>query len=170
MGSISSTLKNRHKDNERLKTAGVLTELTFWMGDDKQMQGLADAMEATDSNMVSWIGWAYENLYNGTTGHAYPELAKHYSRAYPAAVAGTPKSFSFAEDSGTFKLQFAADPSIDAPTEIILPSSTFPGGYKVEVSPKDSLVQHKRDKRTLALFTSNSIEKATDISVTVSRK
>ncbi|KAJ5107238.1 hypothetical protein N7456_003913 [Penicillium angulare] len=170
LGSISATLSNRNKDNKRLKTAGVLTELTFWMGDDKQMSGLADAMSATDANMISWIGWAYENLYNGTTGDPYPELAKHYSRAYPAAVAGTPTSFDFSESAGVFKLGFTSDPKIDAPTEIILPSSTFPNGYSVQITPQDSLLQYKVDDRTLALFTSNSIHNATDIHVTVSRK
>ncbi|GFF45543.1 endoglycoceramidase [Aspergillus lentulus] len=168
LSSISTTLDNRRKDNERLRTAGVLTELTFWMGDDKQMQGLADAMSVTDANMVSWIGWAYENLYNGTSGQPYPELAKHYSRAYPAAVAGTPNSFSFDESSGTFTLQFTSEPSIKAPTEIILPPSTFPNGYKVQVLPDGSLLQYVVNKRTLALFTSTSIKNAIKISVTVS--
>lgn len=170
LGSISATLSNRHKDNERLKTAGVLTELTFWIGDDKQMQGLADAMSATDANMVSWMGWAYENLYNGTSGKPYPELAKHYSRAYPAAVAGTANSFSFDESSGTFKLLFTSDPKIDSPTEIILPVPTFPNGYAVQISPGDSVVQYPRDKRTLALFTASNRTSPTDISVTITRK
>ncbi|KAJ5981076.1 hypothetical protein N7481_008374 [Penicillium waksmanii] len=170
LGSISQTLSNRHKDNERLRAAGVLTELTFWMGNEKQMQDLADAMAATDASMVSWIGWAYENLYNGTSGRPYPELAKQYGRAYPAAVAGDPTSFSFSESSGTFNLQFTSDTSIDAPTEIILPPSTFPSGYEVHVSPKGSLLQYTFDKRTLALFTAQAIMNATEISITVSAK
>ena len=170
LGSISDTIYNRHKDNERLRTAGVLTELTFWMGDDKQMKDLADAMEATDANMVSWIGWAYNNLYNGTSDQPYPELARHYTRPYPAAVAGTPKSYGFDDSSVVFKLQFTSDPDIDAPTEIILPTSTFPNGYTVEVSPEGSLVQYEADERTLALFTSSGVEDATDISVTITRK
>lgn len=169
LGSISATLTNRHKDNVRLKTAGVLTELTFWMGDDKQMQGIADAMSATDANMVSWMGWAYENLYNGSSGKPYPELAKHYSRAYPAAVAGTPKGFRFDEASGTFELRFTSDSSIEAPTEIILPAATFPNGYSVEISPAGSLVQYKPDARTLSLFTATGISSATDISVKITR-
>ncbi|KAK2596101.1 hypothetical protein QQS21_006448 [Conoideocrella luteorostrata] len=169
-GSISTTLSNRRKDSERLRTAGVMTELTFWMGDDKQMQGLADAMAAADANMVSWIGWAYENLYNGTSGQPFPALAKHYSRAYPAAVAGTPTSFGFVESSATFTLRFTSDSNIDAPTEIILPASTFPNGYSVQISPDGSVLQHARDKRTLALFTSTSVKNATEISVTVTRK
>ncbi|KAH1474889.1 hypothetical protein KXX53_005837 [Aspergillus fumigatus] len=168
LSSISTTLNNRRKDNERLRTAGVLTELTFWMGENQQMQGLADAMSATDAHMVSWIGWAYENLYNSTSGQPYPELAKHYSRGYPAAVAGTPNSFSFDENSGTFKLQFTSDPNIKAPTEIILPPSTFPNGYKVQVSPDGSVLQYVPNKRTLALFTSSSIKNTINISATVS--
>lgn len=170
LGPISDTLANRHKDNVRLKTAGVLTELTFWMGDDKQMKAMDEAVKASDANMVSWLGWAYENLYNGTSGQPYPELQKHYSRAYPAAVAGTPKSFEFDESSGTFKLQFTSDPAIDAPTEIILPASTFPNGYNVQFTPETSLVQHEWDDRTLSLFTSQSLPSGTSISVTITRK
>lgn len=170
VGSISNTIKNRHKDDARLKTASVLTEFTFWMGDDKQMSNLAEAVAATDEQMVSWIGWAYENLYNGTTGKPYPQLAKHYSRAYPTAVAGTPKSYSFDEDSGTFKLTFTSDPNMVAPTEIMLPPSTFPIGYSVQVSPENSVVQYTPDKRTLALFTADNLKDATEISVTITRK
>lgn len=170
LGSISDTIEKRHQDNERLKTAGVLTELTFWMGDDKQMQALEDAMTATDANMVSWIGWAYENLYDGSTGQPHAELAKHYSRPYPGAVAGTPKSFDFDEASRTFRLEFTSDANIEAPTEIILPGRTFPCGYNVEVLPAGSLVQHKRDGRTLALFTSTAIKTQTDIVVTITSK
>lgn len=170
VGAISDTFRNRHQDNVRLKTVGVLTELTFWVGDDNQMRDMADAMTATDAHMVSWIGWAYENLYKDTSGKPYPELQKHYSRAYPAAIAGTQVSFGFDENSGTFKLQFTSDPNIDAPTEIILPPSTFPNGYRVQIFPVGSLGQYKRDKRTLALFTSSSLKEVTDISVTITRK
>ncbi|KAH8692136.1 putative cellulase [Talaromyces proteolyticus] len=170
VGAISDIFRYRHKDNVRLKTAGVLTELAFWVGDDKQMRDMADVMMATDVHMVSWIGWAYENLYKGASEEPYPELQKHYSRAYPASIAGTPTSFGFDEDSGTFKLQFTSDPRIDAPTEIILPPSTFPNGYRIQISPAGSLGQYKRDNRTLALCKSSSLKKATDISVTIARK
>ncbi|OAQ99048.1 hypothetical protein LLEC1_02481 [Akanthomyces lecanii] len=170
LGTISDTLYNRQKDNVRLKTAGVLTELTFWMGDDKQMSAMADAMKATDDSMVSWIGWAYENLYDGTSEKPHPQLQQHYSRAYPAAIAGTPKSFGFDENSGTFKLQFISDSTIDAPTEIMLPASTFPNGYNVQISPDGSLVQYSPDNRTLAFFTSKFLASSTSISVTITRK
>ncbi|KYK59924.1 cellulase [Drechmeria coniospora] len=170
IGSISNTLKNRHEDNVRLKTAGVLTELEFWMGDDAQMQRLDEAMTATDEHMVSWIGWAYENLYNRTSGEPHPPLAKHYSRAYPAAVAGTPLGFGFDARSRTFKLRFTSNPAMHAPTEIILPRSQFPNGYNVQVHPFGSLVSFPRDPRTLALFTSSNLKYATEITVVITAK
>lgn len=173
LGSISDTLSNRHKDNQRLKTAGVLTELTFWTDPDKQknsnmMDNLADAMAATDANMVSWIGWAYENLYEGKTGQPHPELAKQYSRPYPAAVAGTPTSFGYDEASATFTLHFVLDRGNNAPTEIMLPESTFPNGYTVHISPEGSMLQYSPNRRTLSLFRASNIQGATaEILVTV---
>ncbi|KAI1916557.1 hypothetical protein LOZ52_002830 [Ophidiomyces ophidiicola] len=169
LGTIADTLYNRRKDSQRLKTAGVLTELWFKTGDAKTMRGMEDAMSATDEKMVSWIGWTYDHLYNGTTGQPYPELARHYSRPYPAAVAGNPKSYHFDPSSGTFKLVFIVDPKIKAPTELILPALTYPQGFKVQVSPDTALREFPRDKRTLALFTAPSITTATEISVTITR-
>lgn len=170
IGSITDTLRRRYEDNIRLRTAGVLTELTFWLSNDQERKAMEDAMKATDANMFSWIGWAYENLYNGTSGKPYPELQKHYSRPYPAAIAGTPVAFGFDESPGIFYLHFTSDPTIDAPTEIILPASTFPNGYRINISPVGSLVQYKRDKRTLALFTSPSLQNPTLISVNIIKK
>ncbi|KAI1962363.1 hypothetical protein LOZ58_002702 [Ophidiomyces ophidiicola] len=169
LGTIADTLYNRRKDNRRLKTAGVLTELWFKTGDAKTMRAMEDAMSATDEKMFSWIGWTYDHLYNGTTGEPYPELARHYSRPYPAAVAGNPKSYHFDPSSGTFKLVFIVDPKIKAPTELILPTLTYPQGFKVQVSPHTALREFPRDKRTLALFTAPSITTATEISVTITR-
>ncbi|KAF7720599.1 hypothetical protein EC973_007058 [Apophysomyces ossiformis] len=170
LGSISDTIQNRQKDNQRLKTASVLTELTFWMGDQKQMNQLNDAMEATDKYMVSWIGWAYENLYDRATGKPYPDLAVHYSRAYPTAVAGTPTSYSFDESSATFTLTYKVDTTIDAPTEIMLPARTFPNGYNVNISPANSVVSYTVDNRTLALFVTNSTKNGDAISITITKK
>lgn len=170
LGSISDTLYNRRKDSIRLKTAAVMTEFTFWMGDAKQMQSITDAVTAADANMVSWMGWAYENLYDGSTGKPHPELAGHYSRAYPSAVSGEPKSFGYDESSATFRLQFVTDPTTSAPTEIILPVSSFPRGYNVQVTPAGSLLSFARDERTLALFTSGSLTSPTTVSVVITPK
>lgn len=171
LAPVAWTLRNRRRDSERLKTAGVLTELMFWMGSPADMRRLADAMAATDAHMVSWIGWAYENLYDPATGgKPHPELARHYSRPYPAAVAGTPLAFGFSERDATLRLRFRADPAVAAPTELILPPSRFPHGWELSVSPPGSLRTYAPDNRTLALFTASGVRAATEISVTVTRK
>ncbi|CAO3588947.1 unnamed protein product [Absidia cylindrospora] len=170
LSSLATTLTNRQKDNVRLKTAGVLTEFTFWMGDQKQMDDLQTAVNTADEHMVSWMGWAYENLYNTTSGNPYPELAKHYSRAYPSAISGIPNSFAFNPSDQSFALEFAVNKAVDAPTELILPKPTYPNGYTVSISPADSLVQYVVDDRTLALFNADTTKDGQVVKVSITKK
>jgi endoglycosylceramidase len=169
VGSISTTLKNRIKDNQRLKTAGMMTEFLFWMADDAAAKNLQEAVNAADNYMMSWMGWAYENLYDGK-GVAYPSLAKHYSRAYPSAVAGVPTNFGFNPSDSSFSLTFNAKTSITAPTELMLPVPTYPNGYNVTITPNDAgLVQYKVDDRTLALFNSETTKDGQSITVKITK-
>lgn len=57
---------------------------------------------------------------------------KGFSRAYARRVQGEPKSAKFDAAAGTFTLVFDADPRIDAPTEIYVPTIHFPRGAKVD--------------------------------------
>lgn len=137
LGSISDTLKNRIKDNVRLKTAGMLTEFTFWLTTgDAGAAKLQEAVNAADEYMMSWMGWAYENLYDGN-GVAHPGLAKHCSGAYPSAIAGVSTKSTFDPSDSSFTLTFNAKKSVNAPTEIILPVPTYPNGYNVSISPSN---------------------------------
>lgn len=169
LGSVGDTIKNRLKDNERLKTAAMMTEFHFWLADDKAAANLQEAVNVADEHMMSWMGWAYENLYNG--GNVpHPDLAKHYSRAYPSAVAGTPAKYGFNPSDSSFTLTYTVKKSITAPTEIILPVPTYPNGYNVSVSPSTAgLVQYKADSRTLALFNSDSTPDGQSVTVTITK-
>ncbi|KAI8080047.1 glycoside hydrolase superfamily [Halteromyces radiatus] len=170
IGAITTTLANRADDSKRLNTAAVMTEFTMWMGDQSQMDGIQTAVNAADDYMVSWMGWAYENLYDAN-GTMYAALAKHYSRAYPQAISGTPDKFTFNTTDSSFSLVFHADPTIDAPTELILPKDTFPNGYNVSFTPADALVPYALDdQRTLALFTQPSIQSGQAISISITKK
>jgi endoglycosylceramidase len=169
VGTIETTYQNRIKDNQRLKTASVLTEHTMWMGDSTQMTNIQTAVDKADQYMMSWMGWAYENLYNSSQ-QPYPQLAAHYSRAYPAAVAGIPTSFSFNSITCSFSLVYTAKKAVTAPTEIVLPMRTYPKGYNVTVTPAGSVVQYVKDTRTLALFTANGTTDGQSISVTITKK
>jgi endoglycosylceramidase len=169
LGTVEATIKNRIQDNQRLKTASMMTEFTFWLSDDAAATALQSAVNTADNYMMSWMGWAYENLYD-SSGVPYPGLAKHYSRAYPAAVAGNPTSFYFNPSDSSFKLTYVIQKSIDAPTEIILPTPTYPNGYNVSVSPGTAnLVQYKPDSRTLALFNSDSTIDGQSVTITITK-
>lgn len=169
LGSISDTIKNRLKDNERLKTAAMMTEFTFWLSDDKAAANLQDAVDSADKYMMSWMGWAYENLYDNK-GVPHPGLAKHYSRAYPSAVAGVPSKYAFNPSDSSFSLTYTVKKSVTAPTEIILPTPTYPNGYNVTVSPSTAgLVQYKVDDRTLALFNGDSTPDGQAVTITIKK-
>ena len=56
---------------------------------------------------------------------------KGFSRPYARRIQGEPKSAKFDAADGTFTLVFDADPKIDAPTEIYVPTLHFPQGVKV---------------------------------------
>lgn len=167
--SISATLENRRKDNVRLKTAGMLTEFEFWITEGEGANLLQETVNAADKYMMSWMGWAYENLYDGS-GVPKPVLAKHYSRAYPSAIAGIPTSYGFNPADSSLTVTYKVKKSVTAPTELILPKPTYPNGYNVTVSPNTAgLIQHVVDERTLAFFNSAATADGQSITITITK-
>ena len=65
-----------------------------------------------------------------TTGR--PALLNALLRPYPESIAGDPISWSYDSPSGAFTLRYSPDRSLAAPTEIVLPSRLYPGGYGVD--------------------------------------
>ncbi|EWC44765.1 hypothetical protein DRE_06543 [Drechslerella stenobrocha 248] len=68
LGGIEATIKNRIKDNNRLKTTGMLTEFMLW---EQTESGLASSLEVVrkaDKYLQSWTSWAYEELFLPTAG------------------------------------------------------------------------------------------------------
>ena len=187
LGTIEDTIKNRIKDNLRLKTAAMLTEVEFWQTDAKGLTALHTATDTADKYMMSWMGWyvlrccshqhiliflyrAYENLYDTTTNLMRPELASEYSRAYASAVAGVPTSFGFNRNDSSFTLTYKVKKSITAPTELILPVPTYPNGYNVTFSPSTAgLVQYKADDRTLAIFNGDNTPDGQSVTITITK-
>jgi hypothetical protein len=52
---------------------------------------------------------------------------------YPAATAGTPGAQGFNARTGRYTYSYWVLPTIDAPTEIVLPAYDFRHGYRVRV-------------------------------------
>jgi hypothetical protein len=95
---------------------------------------------ANRNDAATGDGWNQEDLSiysrDQSTGPNDPDsggrAVKGFSRPYARRIQGEPKSVSFDAAAGTFTLVFDADPSIDSPTEIFVPTLHFPRGAKVD--------------------------------------
>ena len=62
-------------------------------------------------------------------------------RPYAGKVAGTPLNMRFDRRRGLFTFSFRGDSSVTEPTELFVPNSQFPDGYRVEVSDGEFEIQ-----------------------------
>jgi endoglycosylceramidase len=144
----------RNAERHAGRTGDALLLSEFGSTDD--LNALRRMAELADEYLVSWLEWAYCGCHDPTGANPPAVQALVYdparpptgpnldqaklralARAYPRAVAGTPRRWSFAESTGRFELAYttrragggALDPNL--PTEIVLPPLHYPGGYHV---------------------------------------
>ncbi|KAF9192094.1 hypothetical protein BGZ50_008824 [Haplosporangium sp. Z 11] len=158
LGSIEDTIKNRIKDNKRLRTTGMLTEFQFWGTDAATVALILEGARQADRYMQSWQGWAYENLWNHQTLEPHPELARIYARTYAEATAGVPKTLYFQDTTAKYWVSWQADTSIQAPGLIrIAPQIYYPDGIRVFFVPEGSGTHTMDGTNTVQLhYTSQS--------------
>jgi endoglycosylceramidase len=130
------------RTDQRGGPAWIMDE--FGASNDAALAG-ATAMIADQAN-VSWTYWsaiqlndptggsAYEGLLDQTTRRPYPSMAHALAVPYPAATAGIPRRQRFDHGTLTFTYDYRSDPGIRAPTEVVVPSYTFPRGYTAQAS------------------------------------
>ncbi len=105
---------------------------------------LESVTSTMDAERVGWIYWSWK-YYADPTGSSAESLlvsggklrstALVLSRAYPEAVAGRPISFSYSPESNVFRLRYAPNHRIHAPTVIFVPTSIhYPHGYCARVT------------------------------------
>lgn len=136
LGKIQDTLTNRVKDATRLKTTGMLTEFQFWDSGADSRAAILNTARYADTFLQSWQGWAYENLWDGTTQQPIPELARIYARTYAEATAGATKTLYFQDETAKYWVSWVADTSITAPGLIrIAPQIYYPDGIRVFFVP-----------------------------------
>ena len=144
---IDRPFERAEAQSERTGDALLLSEF----GATDAQGALRRDVDAAERHMMSWQYWSYwnrdpccERPHEGIVhdlsrpprgDNVKQEKLDVLVRPYPRAVAGTPTSFGFDPDSGTFELVYETDPSIDAPTEILVPVSRhYPDGYEATVS------------------------------------
>jgi endoglycosylceramidase len=105
---------------------------------------LARITSDADASLVGWIYWQWINYDDPTGSHSsalWPPRAATasqlnvLSQTYASAVAGTPLTMSFDPRTASFELRYRSNPTISAPTVIVVPVSThYPHGYCVRAS------------------------------------
>ena len=132
-------------------------EYAYRSGDfSSQAQALDYNLRALDDHLLSYTLWNYTpdntnergDLWNGedlsifsrdqqsdpsdinSGGRALSAVVRPYAKK----VAGEPLNMRFDMKRGLFTFSFRHDSSLTEPTEIFVPNSQFPDGYRVEVS------------------------------------
>ncbi len=121
---------------------------------EKALAAYYDALDATLMNATLWNysagnthaygdGWNGEDLsvfsndeiHRPVDGTSITDLGgralRGFVRPYAMATAGRPLRMSFNRITGKFRYSFEADFSIDAPTEVFVPSIQYPKGYSI---------------------------------------
>merc|ERR1711934_400553 len=128
-----------------MQVAGMVTEFALEEVTDEgdpTEEHLGYLLDVMDSHLQGWIAWSYKGfdpeqlaqpppfvaVCTGCSSGLFPGLpldtslswptAKALARTYAQAVQGDTQSMAFNMTTGRFILEFVADPSIDAPTEV----------------------------------------------------
>jgi endoglycosylceramidase len=143
------TLDNADEQSAETDDALLMTEY----GATNDLGVLREIVELADERMLSWQQWHYCECEDPTTTgtgmqsivvnpHRQPRgnnvnrgKLRVSSRPYPRAVAGTPQSFGFDDETGVFELTYATDgPDGERLprrllTEVFVPRIHYRGGY-----------------------------------------
>ncbi|GAA1937074.1 hypothetical protein GCM10009738_07350 [Kitasatospora viridis] len=137
-GKVDTCLSNGLDRATADSVAGVVTEF----GATTNATKLTTLTDRFDADMASWMFWSRpqdqtpKHPQEPPTGPNLMDPA--IVRPYPRAVAGTPQQWGFDGTTGTFTLRYgtgrigSGQPfAAGARTEVELPPSTYPNGYRV---------------------------------------
>ena len=146
-GSGSNLTGMRERLEEITKTAGewgvpvYIGEYGVPTDNTENIPFLAGQIDLLEEFFLGSAIWAYNptdlDWNNEATSLVNPGGGEkpHVSvfvRPYPARVAGTPAAFHYDGSTGTLLLTFRADTGATGPTEIVVPTRNYPGGFQVE--------------------------------------
>jgi endoglycosylceramidase len=113
-------------------------------GGGPSVSDIAQVAALANRASLSWSYWSAlqlhdptgapgENLLNDRTANPWPAKARVLASPYPLATAGTPGPQAFDPKTRLFGFTYAVDRRVHAPTEIVIPSYTYPLGYDAVV-------------------------------------
>jgi endoglycosylceramidase len=113
-------------------------------GGGPNVRSATRSVDLADGLDLSWSYWAafeshdptgagHEGLLDEITRRPVAAKARALDAPYPAATAGRPGQFSFRRGGRLFTYTYSPQPGLAAATEIVLPTYTYPSGYRVRV-------------------------------------
>ena len=114
---VKVIIESKRRTQERLNIPVVVGEWGAFSSHRGIRRHCTFLLNTFDRLGWSWTYWAWEPHFTET------EAAELLARPYPAAVAGRLASYSYDATRGVFRMEWVADPSIEAPTLIRLPRS-----------------------------------------------
>jgi len=131
--------------------------------------------DGIDENLLSSTIWNYTSDNNNEDGDHWnnedlsivsigsksgsqssscePRAAGGWLRPYPMATAGIPLKFTWDRKKVSLYFRFRADPNVEAPTEIFIPSRWFNENLSVSVKTgKDLRTEYVRDEQRLFIY------------------
>lgn len=136
--AVLSQVAQAARDSRAMKAPLVFGEVGVrrhvW-GSTAYAQDLYDVLDELMASALYWdLGRSSAGGYGLLDGEGYlTEIGRAVARPYPTRISGTPTSFDWNPQKGTFHLSFVEDPSIPEPTEVALPTLLFPHGARVSV-------------------------------------
>jgi endoglycosylceramidase len=95
---------------------------------------LGAAYDGAAAALGSTMAWSYSHGGYGPvddTGAEIPQMTAALVRPYPSRIAGDPTAWSYDDATHALTVSWTNDPSIAAPTEIIVPPRLAPNGVDV---------------------------------------
>jgi hypothetical protein len=160
--STSEELPFQNADAQSARTGDALLLSEFGATDD--LEQIQRIVEGAEKHMISWQYWHYCQCADPTTSGVGPTQAlvldpkkpptgdnvkadklKVLSRAYPQAVAGTPRSYDFDPAKRTFALDYSTARAgggafaARSDTQVFVPARQYPQGYDVRVEGGEAI-------------------------------
>lgn len=189
------TLVFENADGHSESTGDVLFLTEFGASDD--LVDTERVVSLADEHMTSWQYWHYCDCDDPTTSgpgvqsvvkdprkpprgkNVKREKLEVLARPYPRAIAGTPESFGYDGDTGTFELTYSTIRASDASraaagadplprrvqTEVVIPKLNYRRGYRADV--EGARITSRRNASVLKLKRARDAEQ---VSLTVERQ
>lgn len=134
LSQVAQAVRDSHRMQAPLVFGEVGVRRDVW-GSTVYAQDLYDVLDELMASALYWdLGRSSAGGYGLLDAEGYlTEIGRAVTRPYPTRVAGTPTSFDWNPQTGSFRLTFSEDVGPPGPTEVALPTLLFPFGVQVSV-------------------------------------